>query len=102
MQEYAARTIGVDLEGAADFSDRNMRWIQCLAARLNVADLDVIPLARESEARAMSQGNHMNDPYMVAGADFGATGLATVGLTWPSTMVSNEKLASKECDLHVN
>ena len=47
MQEYSARTIGVDFEGAAEFADRNMRWIQCLAARLNVGDLDVIPLARE-------------------------------------------------------
>ena len=102
LQEYAAKTIGVDMEGATDFSDRNMRWIQCLAARLNVGDQDVIPLARESVARAVSQGNHLDDPYMVAGADFGLTGLASGGLTWPSTMVSNEKLSSMECDLEVN
>ena len=102
MQEYAAKTIGVDMEGATDFSDRNMKWIQCLAARLNVGDQDVIPLARESVARAVSQENHLDDPYMVAGADFGLTGLASGGLTWPSTMVSNEKLSSMECDLEVN
>ena len=103
MQEYAAKTIGVDMEGATDFSDRNMRWIQCLAARLNVGDRDVIPIARESVARAASQGSPLDDPYMVAaGADFGVTGLASGGLTWPSTMVSNEKLASMECDLEVN
>ena len=40
LQEYAARSIGVDFYGGAvDFSDRNMKWIQCLAARLNVRDV---------------------------------------------------------------
>ena len=102
MQEYSARTIGVDFEGTTEFSDRNMRWIQCLAARLNVGDLDVIPLARENVARAVSQRNHLEDPYMVAGAEFGGTGLASGGLTWPSTMVANEKLASMECELEAN
>ena len=60
-------------------------------------DQDVIPLARESAARAVSSLD--DNQYMDYGADFGLTGLASGGLTWPSTMVSSEKLASMECNL---
>ncbi len=100
---YAARTIGVEFKGAADFSDRNLKWIQCLASRLNLKNQDVIAQARENivRARKAAAENDMAETFAMAGAEFGMApaGFVFNGMAWPSTIVANEKLASSECEL---
>jgi hypothetical protein len=98
---FASRTIGVDFKNVTNFSDRNLKWIRCLAAKLNVKDQDVISLARDNVERVRKGADmhHHMDSFVLAGGEFGMTGMATHGISWPSTIVSNEKLVSMECDV---